>query len=187
MSKNIRLARQRGNCVYLCVREREGENKSNWDKGTWVILSLCLGLKNSSWTSTGTCRTGFHHLQLTPWKPESINSLTSPLTSPPWKNTHACTPANCLLLSAHWFSLSVLSAHWLIVPQSVQLMALFLFSSCPDIKMPRPCVFCWTTGGIYERVWYYVYVFECESLIPHAHGHPSQSNGYWNWFSWHFW
>lgn len=46
----------------------EGEHKSNEDKETWVILSPCLGLKNSLRMSTGTCRTGCHHLQLTPRK-----------------------------------------------------------------------------------------------------------------------
>lgn len=139
-------------CIFVCVWQEGRGRISNWDKETWVILSLGLGLKKSLLTSTGACRTGVQHLQLTPWNPENIVSSTSSFTYTHHTHTHthagAYAPTNCLLLSAHWFSLSVLSAHWLIVPQSVRLMALFLFSSSPDMKMPWPCVLCKTSRGV---------------------------------------
>ena len=137
---------------------------------------MCFGLKNSLRTSEETSRTGVHSLQQTPWKPGNIFSLTSSPFSPWLEHTHTHTNTNTntlnrLLLSAHWFSLSVLSAHWLIVPQSVQLMALFLFSSCPDMKMPWPCVLCWATGGICVCVCYLcvcVWVWKLNPMCPRS-------------------
>lgn len=151
-----------------------GGEKSNLDKGTGVILSLCV----LGWIIVCGHRRRPAGLVFTPCSkpPENLgtSSLWHPLHSPPYKNTHTNTNTlNRLLLSAHWFSLSVLSAHWLIVPQSVQLMALFLFSSCPDMKMPRPCVLCWTTGGICASVCYLCVCVGVWKLNPTCPRSPS--------------
>lgn len=48
----------------LCVWSRR--EQANWDEGTEVIQSMCLRLKNSLRTSTGTCRPGVNYLQPSP-------------------------------------------------------------------------------------------------------------------------
>lgn len=66
-------------------------------KGQKLFLRLCFGLRKTLQTSTGTCRTGDHQLQLPFAEKSYIHS-----------NTHT-EPQTAFTPSAHIFSQSLLS------------------------------------------------------------------------------